>query len=62
MAGDPKSLDIVTRPISSLDTMELKLAPGGGLAMRISTKPGRAPVPRSAPKPKPKPQPEFDVE
>jgi alpha-glucosidase len=62
MNGDPKSLDIVTRPISSLDYMELNLAPGGGLAMRISTRPGSAPVPRSAPKPKPKPQPEFDVE
>jgi alpha-glucosidase len=34
--GDPKSIEIVARPISSLDTMELKLAPGGGLAMRIS--------------------------
>jgi alpha-glucosidase len=62
MAGDPKSIEIITRPISSLDWMELKLAPGGGLAMRISTKPGNAPVPRSAPKMKPKKQPEFDVE
>jgi hypothetical protein len=45
--------------------MELELAPGGGLAMRISTRPGRA-GPRSAPKPSPgkktKPKPEFDVE
>lgn len=61
-AGDAKSIDVVTRPISSLDFMELKLAPGGGLAMRISTRPGSAPVPRSAPKSKPKSQPEFDVE
>jgi alpha-glucosidase len=62
-AGDPKSIGIVSRPLSSLDTMELKLAPGGGLAMRISTRPG-ALGSRSSPKPKPKPkpEPEFDVE
>jgi alpha-glucosidase len=62
-AGDPKSIDIVSRPISSLDSLELKLAPGGGLAMRISTRPG-ALGSRSSPKPKPKPkpEPEFDVE
>jgi len=62
-AGDPKSVSITTRPISSLDTMELKLAPGGGLAMRISTR--NPAVPGSAPKPKPKrpkATPEFDVE
>jgi alpha-glucosidase len=62
-AGDPKSIGIVSRPLSSLDTMELKLAPGGGLAMRISTRTG-ALGSRSSPKPKPKPkpEPEFDVE
>ena len=64
-AGDPKSIGIVTRPISSLDTMQLELAPGGGLAMRIATRNSHAP--RSSPKPKPQPpkekvQPEFDVE
>ena len=64
-AGDPKSIGIVTRPISSLDTMQLELAPGGGLAMRIATRNPHAP--RSSPKPKPQPpkekvQPEFDVE
>ena len=51
-AGDPQAIEIVQRPISSLDTMELQLAPGGGLAMRIATRP----------KTKPKPKPEFDVE
>jgi alpha-glucosidase len=64
-SGDPKSVRIVTRPISSLDTMQLELAPGGGLAMRIATRNPHAP--RSSPKPKPRPpkdevKPEFDVE
>jgi alpha-glucosidase len=61
-AGDPASVSITTRPVSSLDTVDLHLAPGGGLAMRISTRNPRAP--RSSPKPKPpkKDAPEFDVE
>jgi len=61
-AGDPASISIVTRPVSSLDTVDLHLAPGGGLAMRISTRNPHAS--RSSPKPQPKnkSKPEFDVE
>jgi alpha-glucosidase len=60
-AGDPASISIVTRPVSKLDTIDLHLAPGGGTAIRISTRNPR--VPGSAPKPAPrKQQPEFDVE
>jgi alpha-glucosidase len=61
-AGDPKSISIVTRPVSSLDTLDLHLAPGGGVAIRVSTRNPRAP--RSSPKPKPagRSKPEFDVE
>jgi len=61
-AGDPKSIDIVTRPVSRNDTLSLALAPGGGAAIRISTVNPRAP--RSSPKPPPKTKakPEFDVE
>ena len=49
-AGDPRSIEIVTRPVSSLDTLDLHLAPGGGTAIRISS---RKPVKRKV---------EFDVE
>ncbi len=60
--GDGQSLEIETRPVSRYDTLQLKLAPGGGQAIRISTNLGSR-GPRSSPKPKPKkPQPEFDVE
>ena len=51
-AGDPKSIDIMTRPVSRNDTLSLALAPGGGAAIRISTVNPRAP--RSSPKPPPK--------
>jgi hypothetical protein len=49
--------------VSRHDTLQLKLAPGGGQAIRISTD-SRSTGSRSAPKPSPKkkPQPEFDVE
>jgi alpha-glucosidase len=57
-AGDPRSLSIVTRPVSRHDTLQLSLAPGGGAAVRISTRKPHAP--RSSAKPQPKP--EFDVE
>ena len=63
-AGDGHSLEIETRPVSRFDTLQLKLAPGGGQAIRISTNPGITGA-RSAPKPPPKksrPKPEFDVE
>jgi alpha-glucosidase len=60
--GDGQSLEIETRPVSRYDTLQLKLAPGGGQAIRISTHLGSR-GPRSSPKPTPKkPQPEFDVE
>ncbi len=60
--GDGHSLAIETRPVSRNDTLQLKLAPGGGQAIRISTDPGRH-GPRSSPKPSPKKKPpEFDVE
>jgi alpha-glucosidase len=60
--GDGHSLEIETRPVSRNDTLQLKLAPGGGQAIRISTDPGRH-GPRSSPKPSPKKKPpEFDVE
>jgi alpha-glucosidase len=56
-AGDPASIVIEKRPVSKHDTLTLKLAPGGGTAIRIAAagKPRawRAPV---------KPKPEFDVE
>jgi alpha-glucosidase len=57
--ADGQSLEIETRPVSRHDTLQLKLAAGGGQAIRISTSPGSR-GPRSSPKPKP--QPEFDVE
>jgi alpha-glucosidase len=57
--ADGQSLEIETRPVSRYDTLQLRLAPGGGQAIRISTSPGSRAV-RSSPKPKP--QPEFDVE
>ena len=60
--GDGHSLEIETRPVSRLDRLQLKLAPGGGQAIRISTNP-EGTGSRSAPKPPPKKkQPEFDVE
>jgi alpha-glucosidase len=59
--GDGHALEIETRPVSRNDYLQLKLAPGGGLAIRIATGLGRM-RPRPSPKPKPKPEPEFDVE
>jgi alpha-glucosidase len=61
--GDGHDLQIETRPVSKFDHLQLKLAPGGGQAIRIATdlrriKPGSAPKPR----PKPESKPEFDVE
>ena len=59
------ALDIEVRPVSRHDHLQIVLAPGGGQAIRISTRPDRV-GPRSSPKPsprpKPKPEPEFDVE
>jgi alpha-glucosidase len=57
--GDAHALAIETRAVTRADTLQLRLAPGGGLAMRISTNLGSLSR-RSAPKPPPKP--EFDVE
>jgi len=60
--GDGHSIEIETRPVSRNDTLQLKLAPGGGQAIQISTDLGRR-GPRSSPKPSPKKKPpEFDVE
>jgi alpha-glucosidase len=60
--GDGQSLEIETRPVSRYDTLQLKLAPGGGQAIRISTNLGSR-GPRPSPKTPPKkPKPEFDVE
>jgi alpha-glucosidase len=60
--GDGHSLEIETRPVSRYDTLQVKLAPGGGQAIRISTKPASR-GPHSSPNPAPKkPAPEFDVE
>ncbi len=60
--ADGHSLDIETRPVSRFDTLQLKLAPGGGQAIRISTSVGKV-GPRSSPKPRTKKvPPEFDVE
>jgi alpha-glucosidase len=60
---DGHDLEIETRPVSRYDRLQIRLAPGGGQAIRIATDLGRL-TPRSAPKPKPKPkpEPEFDVE
>jgi alpha-glucosidase len=60
---DGHDLEIETRPVSRYDRLQIKLAPGGGQAIRIATDMGRI-APRSSPKPKPKPkpEPEFDVE
>ena len=63
------ALEIESRPVSRHDYLQIKLAPGGGQAIRIATDLGRI-QPRSAPKPKSKPptkpqarpEPEFDVE
>jgi alpha-glucosidase len=60
--GDGHDLRIETRPVSRHDHLQIRLAPGGGQAIRIGTDLGRL-QPRSSPKPKPKPTPEpFDVE
>ena len=61
--ADGHDLRIETRPVSKHDHLQIKLAPGGGQAIRIATalrsvKPGSAPKPR----PRPDPKPEFDVE
>jgi alpha-glucosidase len=37
-AGDPASIEIETREVRHGDTLELKLAPGGGQAVRFSTR------------------------
>jgi alpha-glucosidase len=64
--GDAFSLDIETRPVSRFDTLQLKLAAGGGQAIRITKNPGSTgsrSSPKPAPrKPKPETKPEFDVE
>jgi len=61
-AGDPRSFEIESRPVSRYDTLQLKLAPGGGQAIRISLNTGARKAP-PAPKPAPKKKtPEFDVE
>jgi alpha-glucosidase len=36
-AGNPASVEIETRPVSSADSLALELAPGGGQAIRFST-------------------------
>jgi alpha-glucosidase len=60
--ADGHDVEIEVRPVSRHDTLQLKLAPGGGQAIRISTSLGRV-GPRSAPKPRhEKVPPEFDVE
>jgi len=51
-AGDPRSLEIETRPVSRQDTLQLELAPGGGQAIRIAAR-ASAPGTRSSPKPRP---------
>jgi alpha-glucosidase len=63
--ADGHALEIEVRPVSRHDRLQVKLAPGGGQAIRIATDAGRL-KPRSSPKPKPKPKPKpepaFDVE
>jgi len=63
-AGDPKSIEISTRPVSRNDFLTLALAPGGGQAIRIATSHPRAVQRRPAKPAKPakQPQPQFDVE
>jgi alpha-glucosidase len=65
--GDGHALEIETRPVSRYDYLQLKLAAGGGQAIRIATDMGRtqprsSPKPKPRPKPQPRPEPEFDVE
>lgn len=63
--GQGEEVVIETRPVSRFDSMQLKLAAGGGLAMRITSErvaPALSPTPRARPKPRPPPPPEFDVE
>jgi len=40
-AGDPASVEIETRPVTRGEVLELRLAPGGGQAIRFSTKRSR---------------------
>ena len=42
-AGNPASVEIETRQVTSTDTLALKLAPGGGQAIRFSTQRPRGP-------------------
>ena len=37
-AGNPASVEIETRPVTAADTLDLKLAPGGGQAIRFATR------------------------
>ena len=65
--GDGHALEIETRPVSRHDYLQIKLAPGGGQAIRIAIDMGKiqprsSPKPKPKPQPKPKPEPEFDVE
>jgi alpha-glucosidase len=60
-AGNPASIEIEKRPVSKHDTLTLRLAPGGGVAIRIAA-PKRGARAATAPAPAPKPAPEFDVE
>jgi len=55
--GDGHAIEVETRPVSRYDTLRLELAPGGGQAIRISTR-----KPAVKKKEIKKPQPEFDVE
>jgi alpha-glucosidase len=60
-AGDPRSIEIETRPVSRNDTLTLELAPGGGQAIRIAMRRGTGakPAPR---KNSTETKPVFDVE
>jgi alpha-glucosidase len=60
--GDPKSIEISSRPVSRHDILTLELAAGGGQAVRFAAKRGRADTRVPAKLPKRKSRPEFDVE
>ena len=60
--GDPKSIEISSRPVSRHDILTLELAPGGGQAIRFAAKHARGDTRVPAKLPKRKPRPEFDVE